>query len=109
MRRGFVGDLDAGDPAFAERVAAEGFEVVGQLVVGGDHFAGDGGVDVAHGLYGFDFAERFSGLHLAADFGQLDEDEVGERFDGKRADADSRSFLATFVSDGDPFVRFGEE
>ena len=38
---GLVGDFDPGDPAVAERVVAEGFQVVGELVVDGDHFAGD--------------------------------------------------------------------
>ena len=67
-----------------------------------------GRVDVAHGLDGFDFAERFVGLHLPADFRQLDEHEVGERFDGECGEADGGDFLATFVGDGDPFVCFGE-
>src|SRR5437588_387073 len=81
-------DLDLDHPALAIRVGGDAGGVVDELFVDGDHFAVDGGIDVADRLDRLDLAEAFPGEDVVADVGQLDVNDVGELLDGKLGDAE---------------------
>src|SRR5688572_3675033 len=91
-RRGVLG-LDAVHP----RTVRVGVDLLGSLrkrVVRGDHLAGDRRIDVGCGLHRLDHADRLPGLHLAARFRRLDEDDVAELLLGVVGDADAHGPVA---------------
>ncbi len=75
-----------------------------QILVGGDHLAGDGRVDVGGGLHRLDHGALFLGGQLAPDHGVLDEDHVAEQILGVVGDADADDAVGV---DADPFMGLG--
>ena len=98
------------EPAAFIGIGAELFEPLAHGRVHFDDLAIDGAIEVADRFDGFDFAEGFAPLHFAADFGQIDEDQVGEGFQGEVGDSDGRDLSAAGVGfQADPFVGLGIE
>jgi hypothetical protein len=76
-------------PALAEGVGLQRAEVVAiDAVVDGRDLAADRAYQVADGLHAFDFAEGLALGDLVALFGQVDESQVVELFNGEVGDAD---------------------
>ena len=81
-QRGRASPASAGFSRNSQAAYASSFTALGrarQRVVDGDDLAGDRRVDVGGGLHRFDDGAGLARRQLAADRGQLDEDEVAQR------------------------------